>query len=589
MNNSSDRGKKPFIGSRVTRDHVNTIFGPALPPVQVSGRSETVLFETQDCYGGTISGGEQSPSIEDTVRRNPVTGPVLIEGAEPGDVLCVHIQDIKVAATGVSVLRPKTGFLGSEIRKPLIYTSAIKDDRVTFSGDISVPLNPMVGIVGVVPRHGDIKTDYPGRHGGNMDTLDVTVGSRVFLPVQVTGALLSIGGVKACVGDGESIGVGVEVAAEVTVRVDILPGGRFSWPRVETKDDYITVASASSVDQAAKLAVMEMVRWLEQEKGLDFETAYLITGLSGHLRVSQWSNPLMTARMVLPRSVMNKIQKRTATGTRAIRIDVPEDLIDTEDEIEDLEPAGVDTEPSSESSTETVETAATEDTTNDETDSSEKPSEPAPKKRRYRRRRRPSGARRRAQEESAAAESGGEPTAPVEADSAAAHVPASPVEADSAAADVPVAPQNTGASEDTSAGGEQAAGESEEKPKRRPRPRRSSSRRPRRAAGASKDAKKPTGGTEPASDGAGETQSADSGTANETPAPAPDAPAGDPPSGGDGVVEGGEKPKSAFPRRRRSSSRRPRAPRRRPNASDEGQDGSGSGGGDGAPPTDDES
>lgn len=572
MNNSSDRGKKPFIGSRVTRDHVNTIFSPTLPPVQVAGRSETVLFETQDCYGGAISGGEQSPTIEETVRRNPVTGPVLIEGAEPGDVLCVQIQDIEVAATGISILRPKTGFLGSEIRKPLIYKSAIKDDRVTFSGDISVPLNPMVGIVGVVARHGDIKTDYPGRHGGNMDTLDVTVGSRVFLPVQVSGALLSIGGVKACVGDGESIGVGVEVAAEVTVRVDILPGGRFSWPRVETKDDYITIASASSVDQAAKLAVMEMVRWLEQEKGLDFETAYLLTGLSGHLRVSQWSNPLMTARMVLPRSVMNKIQKRTATGTRAIRIDVPEDLTNSEDEIEEMEPAGVATGPSAESITEPVETVTTDETTNDEADSPEKPSEPAPRKRRYRRRRRPSGARRRTQEESAAAESGGEPAATVQADS--------PI------ADVPAASESAVAPEDTSPGTEQAAGESEEKPKRRPRPRRSPSRRPRRGAGAPKDAEKPTGDTGPPSDGSGEAHSGNSGAASETPASAPDSSAGDSSGEGDGGGEAGEKPKAAFPRRRRSSSRRPRAPRNRPDPSQEGPE---SGGSDGDPPSDDES
>mgnify|MGYP001495742999 CR=1 FL=1 len=262
------------------------------------------------------------------------TGPIMVEGAEPGDVLCVYIQDISVAEHGVSVIRPKGGLLGSEIRKPFVYQAKISEGRVVINEELSVPLKPVVGILGVAPRHGEIKTEYPGRHGGNMDTLDLTVGSRIFLPVQVNGGLLALGSVKACMGDGQVTGTGVEVAAEVTVRVDILPGGRYSWPRLETKENYITITSASSVAQAGKLAVMEMVRWLEQEKGLDFETAYLVAGISGNLHISQWSNPLMTARMVLPRAVMNKIQGRSATGTRPIHMDTPDETIEEHPELE---------------------------------------------------------------------------------------------------------------------------------------------------------------------------------------------------------------------------------------------------------------
>ena len=362
-----------------------------MPAALVAGRSETIIIETQDCYGGRLTGEAETYSVTETEKQNPVTGPVLVEGAEPGDVLCIHIQDITVADRGVAVLRPKTGFLGSDIRKPFVYQAQVKDNLVIINQDVSVPLRPVVGVIGVAPRHGEIKTEYPGRHGGNMDTIDVTVGSRIFLPVQVKGGLLALGSVKACMGDGEVFGTGVEVAAEVTVRVDILPGGRFSWPRLETKQDYTTIASASSVDQASKLAVMEMVRWLEQEKGLDFETAYLLTGISGDLRISQWSNPLMTARMIFPRAVMNKIQRKSATGTRPIHISEPEEVIEETEEPEYPTPVAP-----SEPAVEDQETEAAEGETGEETPKERSGS--TQRRRKWRRRRRPSGGRKRSPE-----------------------------------------------------------------------------------------------------------------------------------------------------------------------------------------------
>lgn len=251
-------------------------------------------------------------------KRNPVTGPVFIEGADVGDVLCVHIQQIKVAEKGIVALRPGAGILGRDVRQPAVRVVSISGDQATIEEGVSVPVRPMVGVIGVAARHGEISTRYPGRHGGNMDTPDITVGARVYLPVQVKGALLGIGDVKACMGDGQTSGTGVEVAAEVTVRVDTLPGGRFAWPRIETNQAYITIASASSADQASRIAVMEMVRWLEQDKGLNFETAYMLVGTSGDLRISQWGNPLVTARVVFPRAVMNRLPQRFRNESRPV-------------------------------------------------------------------------------------------------------------------------------------------------------------------------------------------------------------------------------------------------------------------------------
>jgi amidase len=314
----SERAQPSASIRRVPRSQTHTHFDPHSRPALVAGRGETIVLETQDCFYGQVTEDPQSHRHIDASEHIPLTGPVYVEGAEVGDVLCVHILNITVASSGIALIRPKTGILGREIRRPVVRLTSIQKDKVLLVDGITLPLLPVIGNIGVAPRHGQIAAMYPGRHGGNMDTLDITAGTRVLLPVQVKGALLSVGDVKACMGDGQACGAGVEVAAAVTVRIDTLPGGRFSWPRIKTKDDWITVASASSVDQAARLAVMEMIKWLEQEKGLDFETAYMMVGLSGALRISQWGNPLVTARVVFPKSIAKKLPTRLASPARTI-------------------------------------------------------------------------------------------------------------------------------------------------------------------------------------------------------------------------------------------------------------------------------
>lgn len=304
---------------RVPRSQIAYVFGPNLPPALVAGRGETILFETHDCYTGRVTNHPDTYKWADAEERNPVTGPVFVEGAEVGDVLCVQIQQIRPASKGVAVIRPRAGILGPDVHRPVARTMPIVEGRVEVAEGMTIPVQPVIGVIGVASRHGEISTRYPGRHGGNMDTQDITAGARVYLPVQVKGALLALGDVKACMGDGETSGTGVEVAAEVTVRVDVLPGGRFAWPRLENNESCITVASASSVKQAARLAVMEMVRWLEQDREVDFETAYLCVGLCGDLRVSQWVNPLVTARVVLPRAVMTGAQPRPGLRAKTAR------------------------------------------------------------------------------------------------------------------------------------------------------------------------------------------------------------------------------------------------------------------------------
>ena len=312
----TDSKEQAVLTRRVTRDRVHQVFGPNVSPAITVSRGETVVVETQDCYRGLLTKEPKTHGDADRPEGIPVTGPIYVEEASIGDVLSIQVKQIETAGTGVFAVRPETGVPGQDIEKPEVRVLEVNENQVHLDDRLKLPLHPVIGSMGVAARHGEIDTVYPGRHGGNMDTLEITTGSRVYLPVQVNGALLSLGDVKACVGDGQIAGSGVEVEAEVTLRVDTLPGGRFSWPRVESKGEWITITSASTVDQAARLAITEMVKWISQDKGLDFDTAYALVSLGGSLRVSQWGNPLTTARMVFPKRLINKLKSVPAASGR---------------------------------------------------------------------------------------------------------------------------------------------------------------------------------------------------------------------------------------------------------------------------------
>ena len=311
----SDKKESEGPTRRISKDRVHQVFSPNVSPAITVSRGETIVVETQDCYRGLLTAEPETHRNVEQSGGIPVTGPIYVDEAHIGDVLSIQVKQIKPAGTGVFAVRPETGIPGQEIQDTKVRILEVNDKQVQLDDRLNLPVHPVIGIMGVAAKHGEIDTVYPGRHGGNMDTLEITTGSKIFLPVQVNGALLSLGDVKACVGDGQIAGSGVEVEAEVTVRVDTLPGGRFSWPRVESKGEWVTITSASTVDQAARLAITEMVKWISHDKALDYDTAYALVSLGGGLHVSQWGNPLITARMVFPKRLISKIKSQpTATG-----------------------------------------------------------------------------------------------------------------------------------------------------------------------------------------------------------------------------------------------------------------------------------
>lgn len=211
-----------------------------------------------------------------------------MEGAKEGDVLKVNIKNIEVDSKGCSLTIPDAGFLPDRVSQALTKIIEIRDDFAIFSDEIKIPIKPMIGVIGVATRkeYGHIATDTPFRHGGNMDTTDITAGTSLYLPVAVDGAMLALGDLHAVMGDGEVCVTGLEIPGRVTLEVDLIKNKEISWPILETKDAVQVIASDESLEKATRLALEEMIRVLERVKGLSFEEAYILASLAVDMKIS---------------------------------------------------------------------------------------------------------------------------------------------------------------------------------------------------------------------------------------------------------------------------------------------------------------
>lgn len=258
---------------------------------------ERVVVETKDAFSNLVRSSKtlfENMSMDDV---NPATGPIEIEGMRTGEALCVSIEKIKCGSNGVVMCSPELGVLMNDVRRSRTKVIRIKGNKAIFSEDIEVELNPHVGVIGVSPSRGDFSTIYPGDFGGNLDTTEVREGSRVYLPTFVDGGMVAMGDVHASMGDGEVCGTGIEVPAEVTVVLSRNRELQLERPMIETPTSWITYAAAKTLDGAAKLATSDMVRFIMNSRGIDFEEAYMLASVAANLRVSQIVDPLMAAKM----------------------------------------------------------------------------------------------------------------------------------------------------------------------------------------------------------------------------------------------------------------------------------------------------
>jgi len=239
---------------------------------------------------------------------HPLTGPIYVEGAEPGDVLEVRILAIEVLHPfGVVAFSPNGGILSQDF--PYSRVRLIRwqpgAKAAEFAPGVSLGFAPFFGSIGVAPPplSGRISSVPPGWHGGNLDNKDLVVGTTLYLPVHAAGALLSIGDGHALQGDGEVTSTALETSLRGTFEIRVRKGKRLRWPRAETATYYITMGLSESLDDAARLATREMIDFLV-EKGLSSEDAYFLCSLAADLHITQLVDGVKGVHMMIPKSIV---------------------------------------------------------------------------------------------------------------------------------------------------------------------------------------------------------------------------------------------------------------------------------------------
>lgn len=299
---------------RIHRDRIQYVFDRHAGPALRVEPGEVFEVETEDSRAGRTRTPETTtPAFLKAMRAkgypgNPVTGPILVRGAEPGDTLAVSIRAMECDSRGYFGYWPFLYHLGDLLTEPHTGLVEIADGHVrhtlqTGAGPvpISIPIRPMVGCIGTAPALEVPTTGTAGRFGGNLDVPEVAPGSTVYLPVAVPGALLYLGDCHPYQGDGEISGC--EMRSVVTLSVDVLKGwtAAQACPRIETATHLVTVGVGSPAESAQWQAIREMLTWLGERQGWTVEEARRFLGLVCDLRPGQLQVHPYTMRLLVPR------------------------------------------------------------------------------------------------------------------------------------------------------------------------------------------------------------------------------------------------------------------------------------------------
>ncbi|WP_102026586.1 acetamidase/formamidase family protein [Salirhabdus sp. Marseille-P4669] len=273
------------------------------PALMVKAGTQVVI-DTFDCFQNQIQTEDTTFQTVDWNQINPATGPIYIEEAMPGDILKVHIDSIELGDKGVMTVGPDLGVMGHRMNQFTAKIIPILDGKAIFNEKLSLPLNPMIGVIGVAPAGEGVNNGTPGAHGGNMDTTLITTGATLYFPVFHEGALFALGDCHAAMGDGE-IGVsGIEIPAKVSVTLDVVKGHSLRYPLLENEDGVASLVSKESLDDAANQAVEEMIDLLQPETDLSLEEFTMLMSAVGQSQISQIVDPLKTARFFVPKYVL---------------------------------------------------------------------------------------------------------------------------------------------------------------------------------------------------------------------------------------------------------------------------------------------
>jgi acetamidase/formamidase len=246
-----------------------------------------------------------------TPNRGPgghiLTGPVFVEGAEPGDALEVKILSIDLAIPyGYNGCQ---GYLPENCPSPRAPATIIPLDRqamtATFAPGIVVPLHPFFGSMGVAPppEAGRVSSNPPGTHAGNLDNKSLVAGTTLYIPVHAPGALFEIGDGHAAQGDGEVDQTAIETSLRGRIQLTVRKGMALKWPRAQTPTDFIAMATDKDLAVATKAAIQEMVDFLVAEKHLDKTAAYQLTSIAGNVAITQLVDGNVGVHVKMPKEI----------------------------------------------------------------------------------------------------------------------------------------------------------------------------------------------------------------------------------------------------------------------------------------------
>lgn len=281
-------------------------FNKKHPPVITIESGTTIEIETYDCFKDQIMSADSVVSEMDWDQINPATGPIFIEGAKPGDVLKVKIEKIELAHQGVMLVGPNLGVMGHRITEMEAKIIPIRDGHAIFN-ELEIPLNPMIGVIGVAPENEGVNCGTPGPHGGNMDNKMVSEGATLYLPVFAEGALFGLGDMHAAMGDGEISVSGIEIPGKATVTLEVIKGVQFSHPMLENEEVFTQIVSAKTLDSAVRIATEEMINKIVAKSGLPISEVTMLMSATGQIEICQVVDPLVTVRFVVPKWLLKQL------------------------------------------------------------------------------------------------------------------------------------------------------------------------------------------------------------------------------------------------------------------------------------------
>jgi acetamidase/formamidase len=261
---------------------------------------ESIVVESEDAFSGQIRTAEDRRDRSKMPFSNPLTGPICVAGAEPGDALAVAIQSIQPTrghcVTRTSDPNQLAQWLGSDCPHGT-HLCPIVDGQIAWSDNLSIPYAPMLGCIGTAPAWGVPTTLPAGPHGGNMDIVEVCPGSIIYLPVYVPGGYLYLGDAHAAMGHGELSASGLEMAAESVVTINLVKQKPIAGPRIETSREIMTIVSGTPMERSTAQAFAQLILWMEADFGWDRWRAYDLLTHVGQLSIGYYAIGTVAAKV----------------------------------------------------------------------------------------------------------------------------------------------------------------------------------------------------------------------------------------------------------------------------------------------------